>query len=353
MRVPASVPLACLLAVLAFTNPLAASAGVEEAESLYSRGRELAATGMDAEAAVAFSRAVEENPLHGEALLQLANLRARKITTYPQAEELYLSLPGVAGKLGGRSRDDLLFRTGVGYGMLLIKSGRTEEAASILRNCIGSAPDGAVMDEAYNALGLAYYYERLYEDAIFEMRKAIKLNPNSEIAKFNLKTIRSRLEHFQAGKIYSRLADHPRALEEFRKAIDLDPRFVGARYRLGVELYLAGDPANSLKELRRASLVSAGYRRKFEIWYAEGLALLKLNRGDEALERFTRTVQAHPKFAPAHNELGKIRLERGEYDAAIDQFVKAIGLDPRTEYARGLQSAMTRKIQAQAGAGTK
>jgi tetratricopeptide (TPR) repeat protein len=67
--------------------------------------------------------------------------------------------------------------------------------------------------------------------------------------------------------------------------------------------------------------------------------------------RFEQTVQARPAFAPAHNEMGKVLLEREEYDAAIDHFVKAIGSDPRAEYARGLQVAMTRKTKKQSGLG--
>jgi tetratricopeptide (TPR) repeat protein len=334
-----------LLALAILLHPLPAASGVEEADSFYSKGRDLLNAGNPAEAGQAFARAIAENPLHGEARLQLANVCSRDINTYAKAEELYQGMPEVAGKLGARARDDLLFRSGVGLGRLLVKSGRNEEAASVLRNSISSAPGGAALDEAYNALGLAHYYERHYEDAIFDMRQAIKRNPNNEFAKFNLKTIRTRLEHFQAGKLYSRLGDRPRAVAEYRRAIELDPRFVDARYRLGVEHLAAGNLQEALKELRRAGLVSASYRKGYEIWYVEGLTLLRLKRVPDAMTLFERTVQARPRFAPAHNEIGKIRLERGEYDAAIEHFVKAIGSDPRAEYARGLQIAMTRKAQ--------
>ncbi|HEX9204752.1 MAG TPA: tetratricopeptide repeat protein, partial [Candidatus Deferrimicrobiaceae bacterium] len=90
------------------------------------------------------------------------------------------------------------------------------------------------------------------------------------------------------------------------------------------------------------------YRKGYEIWYAEGLALARLDQQDEALAMFRKVVQARPAFAAAHNELGKGLLQRSDYDAAIDHFVKAIGADPKAEYARGLQIAMTRKTQAAA-----
>jgi len=282
-------------------------------------------------------------------LLQLASLHSGNILSYEKAEDILLSMPEVAGKIGGKGRDDLLFRAGVSMGKLYVKSGRSVQAVSLLRNVIASAPPGAHLDEAYATLGLAHYYERLYDDAIFDMRKAIKINPNNADAKFNLKTIRSRLEHFQAGKLFSRLGDRPRAVAEYRKAIDLDPRFIEARHRLGVELYLAGNPLEALKELRRASLVTADYRKAHEIRYAEGLALLRLNRTGEAMARFEQTVQARPAFAPAHNEMGIILLDREEYDAAIDHFARAIGSDPKTEYARRLQVAMARKAKKHAG----
>lgn len=353
MRFPTSVPILLLLLLLlsGAPDPGPSHAGAEEADLLYSRGRERIATGNYREAEQAFAQAVVENPLHGEALLQLASLYARNILTYGKAEDILLSIPSVAGSIGRKGRDDLLFRAGVSMGKLYVKSGRNAQAVSLLRNVIASAPSGAPLDEAYATLGLAYYYERLYDDAIFDMRKAIKINPNNADAKFNLKTIRSRLEHFQAGKLFSRLGDRRRAVAEYRKAIDLDPRFIEARHRLGVELYLAGNAREALKELRRASLVTADYRKAYEIRYAEGLALLRLDRTDEAMGRFEQTVQARPAFAPAHNEMGKILLERKEYDTAIDHFVRAIGSDPKAEYARGLQIAMSRKMKKQA-AGT-
>ena len=353
MSFPTSVSILLLFFFLSALDPCQSRAGVEEADRLYSLGREQAASGNYLQAEQAFAQCIVENPLHGEALLQLASLYSRNILNYGKAEDILFSVPAVGGNIGGRGRDDLLFRAGVSMGKLYVKSGRSSQAVALLLNVIASAPPGAPLDEAYATLGLAYYYERLYDDAIFEMRKAIKINPNNSDAKFNLKTIRSRLEHFQAGKLFSRLADHPRAIAEYRKAIDLDPRFIEARHRLGVELYLADNAHDALKELRRASLVTAGYRKAYEIHYAEGLALLRLNRVGEAMGRFEQTVQARPAFAPAHNEIGKILLERKEYDAAIDHFVRALGSDPKAEYARGLQMAMARKAKVQAGVAPK
>ncbi|MBI5419390.1 MAG: tetratricopeptide repeat protein [Deltaproteobacteria bacterium] len=332
-----------VLAVLAILLPFPCFAGKEEGERIYTSARELLSAGDAAGAIRLFEKAIAEYPEHVEARYHLGVLYSGNINTYGKAEETFFEIPDFAMRAGSAVRDDLFFRTGLALGNLYIKSGRHVMAIQLIRNLIASAPPNAPLDRAFNALGLSYYYDRLYDDAIFELRRAIKFNPNNVDARFNLKTIRARLEHFQAAKIYSRMGERTEAIAEYRRAIEIDPRFTEARQRLGVELLLVGKHAEGLKELRRADSISTGYRRAYEIWYAEGLALQSLGRGDDALHQFNRVIESRPNFAAAHNEIGKIRLERKEYDAAIDCFARAIGLDPKTEYARNLVLSISRK----------
>lgn len=299
--------------------------------------------GKHAEAQETFLRAVSADPDHVEARYHLGLLYSRNILTYDRAENEFLAIPEIAMRAGGSVRDDILFRSGLALSALYLKSNHAAKSAQLVRNVIASAPPGARLDDAYNLLGVCLYYQRFYGDAIFELKRAIKVNPNHVEAKFNLKTIRSRLEHFNAGKIYSRMGERPEAISEFRRAIDLDPRFVEARHRLGAELYTDGRYEEALTELRRADSLSEEYGKAFEIWYAQGLALRRLGRPDEARRLFEKTVEARPRFAPAHNEIGEILLEGGEADAAIRRFVTAIGIDPRTEYVRNLQLGFAKK----------
>lgn len=330
-----------LLAFLALSAPRPSHADPGDRE--YSEGRELLVQGKVREASESFRKAVRENPDHAEARYQLALLHMENVLTYDLAEEEFLDIPRVASKIGRAGRDDLLFRSGVALGKLYLRSGRPNLTIQLVKNIIASAPRGVALDDAYNTLGLAFYYNRLYEEAIFELRKAIQFNPNHQNAKFNLKTVRARLEHYQAGKIYGRMGDRKEQIAQFRKAIELDPRFIEARHRLGAALLASGDAAGALRELRRADAISADYRKSYEIWYAEGMALVQLGRQEEAIRLFQKAVEARPNFAAALNEVGKIHLEQGEYDEAISCFAKAIGIDPRTEYVRNLQLSFSQK----------
>ncbi len=321
-------------------------ASVESSEPHYVRGRELARSGRFDEAAAAFEKAVAEYPGHAEARYQLGLVYSRRITDYERAEREFLAVPEIAMKTGGRPRDDLIFRAGLGLGKLYVKSGRNDQAIRIVRGIIASAPAGAALDEAFNTLALACYYQRLYEDAIFELRRAIKINPANTNARFNLTTIRTRMEHFNAAKAYSRSGDRRQAIAEYRIAIGLDPRFIDARHRLGVELHANGQHAEALKELRRAASISRSYRKSHEIWFTEGQTLAALGRGDEAFRSFSRAVEAKPGFAAAHDEIGKLHLARGDASAAVNAFVKAIGIEPRTEYVKHLQAALAKQSAA-------
>ncbi len=334
---------AAALSLLPFLFAPPARASVESSDPHYVQGRELVRSGQFDEAAKAFEKAIAEYPGHAEAHYQLGIVYSRRIADYGKAEREFISVPDIAMKGGGRPRDDLIFRAGLGLGKLYVKSGRNERAIQIVRSVLAAAPPSAPLDEAFNTLGLAYYYERLYEDAIFELRRAIKLNPANTNARFNLKTIRTRLEHFNAAKAYSRSGDRRQAIAEYRIAIDLDPRFIEARHRLGAELHAAGENAAALKELRRAESISPSYRKAHEILFTEGQTLLALGRDDEAFRSFSRAVESKPGFAAAHNEIGKIQLKRGDSAAAVNTFIKAIGIEPRTEYVKNLQAAMAKQ----------
>lgn len=340
--VPAFAAVFALMSLLAASPALPGSEG---ADRHYAAGRGHLSAGKTAEAAAAFEKALVEDPDHVESRYQLSLILMTNVVTYGKAEDTLLELPGTAMRAGGKTRDDVLFRAGLALGKLYVKSGRHAQAVRLVRNVIASAPPNAPVDDAHNTLGLALYYERLYEDAIFELRKAIKLNPNNVEAKFNLKTIRARLEHYHAGKIYSRLGDRKEAIAQYRTAIGLDPRFVEARHRLGVELLASGDAAEALRELRRADAISSGYRKAYEIWYAEGLAHNALGHRDDAMRMFLKTIEARANFAPAFNEAGKIHVARGEFNEAIVRFVAAIRIDPKTEYVRNLQASFQKQGQ--------
>ena len=133
-----TILLLLLLCLVTALDPCPSRAEANEADRLYSVGRERIAAGEYRQAEQAFAQAVVENPHHGEAMLQLASLYSRNILTYGKAEDILLSIPEAAGKTGGTGRDDLLFRAGVSMGKLYVKNGRSSQAVALLRNVVSA-----------------------------------------------------------------------------------------------------------------------------------------------------------------------------------------------------------------------
>ena len=336
--------IAVFLLAASLSIPHPAQAGRSESEQTYSRAREALKRNANAEALALFKQAIAEDESNCEARYYLGILYSQNITTYNLAEELLMDLPTRAMKQGSGNRDDLIFRAGLALGKLYAKSGRNSQAIRLIRNVIAAAPPSVPMDEAYTVLGVALYYERLYDEALLELRRAFKTNPSNTAATFNLKTIRTRLEHFNAARIYSRMGDHLGAIGEYREAISLDPRFIDARYRLGMELLQNGDKAEALKELRRAASVSEQYSKMGDIRFGIGMALRDLGQVEEAEGQFGQVIASKPKFAPARNEIGKLRMLRKDYKGAIQRFSEAIQLDAKEEYAMNMQKAILKEM---------
>ena len=104
--------------------------------------------------------------------------------------------------------------------------------------------------EAYNNLGIALMKEGKIADAINHFRKALQIQPDFEIAENNLKrALASRREleaeisrlqellqdspdnvelHFQMGNLYFRKGDRRQAMQQYKKALRLNKKFVPA-----------------------------------------------------------------------------------------------------------------------------
>jgi len=311
-------------------------------DQLYRKGRQLLREGKTTEAMHAFQQALTENPAHLEALYRLALIHSGQVTSFGKAEAELLSIPGLAMNLGGKTRDEFIFLAGLNLGKLYIRSGQYGKAIHVLEGTIASPPQGAPLDEAYNNLGLAYYYERLYDKANLMLKCALKVNPNNMKAKFNLRTFQARLVHFQVGDLYSRIGDPEASIEVLSRAIEIDPRFIEARVLLGTELVKVGRNEDALKEFFRAERFSQKFTKMHEIWCGQGLALAALGRKPEAVERFRKAAAVNLRFARPHNELGKIYLEQGNLAEALQSFAIAIQIEPKAEYLQNLKDTIRR-----------
>ncbi len=155
-------------------------------------------------------------------------------------------------------------------------------------------------------------------EATADFRKAVELDPKFALAHYNI-----GLALYDQGK-------REEATAEFRKAVELDPKLVQAHYNLGIALRDQGKREEATVEFRKAIELDP----KLALAHRNlGGVLLDQGKSDEAASEFRKAIELDPKDASAHNTLGNIVRGQGKREEAAAEFRKAVELDPKLAIA--------------------
>jgi tetratricopeptide (TPR) repeat protein len=234
--------------------------------------------------------------------------------------------------------------------------------ATLVLACLGENPSGCKgpdsLEQAvrsspsaggYDALG-AYFGQRgQFACALTAFQSAIRLEPNSGEAHFNLGLallasgdarraaaelrIAARLEpkrpesHVALGNALSQLNQSEAAINEFKLALQSNPKFVPALDGLTKQLIEQHRYSAAI-----AYLENAPPAEELQL----NLAIANSRNGDmaRATDILSLLVKEHPKSAPAHSNLGIAYTEQDRYREAASEFQKAIQLDPHADEDR-------------------
>jgi tetratricopeptide (TPR) repeat protein len=132
------------------------------------------------------------------------------------------------------------------------------------------------------------------------------------------------------------------ALADFNRALELNPGFAGAYFGRGY-MYCAflGKTDSALADLGRAVALAP---RMPDAWNALGIAEGMKGNWDAAVSSFTRAIGLKPDFVEAYVNRGNARMQGpGGAGGAAEDFTKAITLDPafaRAFLLRGVARGM-------------
>jgi len=178
-------------------------------------------------------------------------------------------------------------------------------------------------------LGLGYWHRDDFPRALETFRRAVEVSPGSADA------------HNWLGVALSGKSDLPGAIAEFRKAIELDPEYGRAYSNLGSTLATSGDYPAAVEVFEKALALepnSLGAHLNL------GMALREVGDFDTALVHLRQVAEAEPGNAVIHYELGQTWRQSGDLAKAIPALERAIELDPELRegyYALGV--ALRRK----------
>jgi len=118
------------------------------------------------------------------------------------------------------------------------------------------------------------------------------------------------------------------ALEHFKRAVAIDPKYARAYY-LQAQIYrLHNNRAEAASLLAHAVDVDPNNPDVYDMYTTWGEVLRDMGRPQQAQKIFERAIATDPKKGSAYTAVGKIYLDQGEWSKAADYFRKAVDVDP-------------------------
>lgn len=127
-----------------------------------------------------------------------------------------------------------------------------------------------------------------------------------------------------------RLKDFPAALEQFRTALEIDPKDALATYYQGLTQLEMGDLDAAAVSFSRALELDP---TNFSAAYNLGAVELKKNQVQDALNEFHRAVEINPDYALGYVALGELELYLKRTDEAVHDLERAVELAPGSRRA--------------------
>ncbi len=115
------------------------------------------------------------------------------------------------------------------------------------------------------------------------------------------------------------------AIENGRKAIELDKKFVDAHYYIGLAYNYKKKYDSAIENFQYALNYNKNH---IESWNLIGLAYMAKNEFENALNFLNKTLEIDPNYPIAWFNIGNIYKQTNEFDKAIDSYVKATELNP-------------------------
>jgi tetratricopeptide (TPR) repeat protein len=181
------------------------------------------------------------------------------------------------------------------------------------------AKNTEVAKRAYLKSGDTYFVEKKYNEAIVQYRNAVQQDPRFGEARYKL------------AESYVRVNDPAGAYREYIRAADLMPANVEAQVKAGQMLLLARQFEDAKV---RADRILASDPKSLQAQILRGTALVGLKDLDNAIAQMEEAIKLDPDQSGTYDKLGALQLAKGDREGAEEAFTKAVQIDGKSVPAR-------------------
>ena len=174
--------------------------------------------------------------------------------------------------------------------------------------------------EAKAGLGALWCRTKRHNEGIGLLEEVVGLDPSRINARYNLAVA------------YHKVGDYPRAIEQLEAVLEQSPTYPGARRGLaqarfsrGLILLTGKKPEGALRQLEAAVKLVMD---DADIYYAKGIAHMRLDQLKPAERAFTAAVELEDDHVPALHNLGTVMEKAGRKTEAEYYFIQVQALTP-------------------------
>ena len=168
------------------------------------------------------------------------------------------------------------------------------------------------LPEVHTTLGNAYSATGRYAEGVAELRRALSLSPNSDVA------------YSLLAKTYLQSGNGAQAIETFQKAFELNPYYWVNQNQLGKAYFQLGDYPKALASFTQVTVLEPD----IEVGYENiGNVYLQQGKYEECISYFQKAIQIEPNFS-VYSNLGTAYFFLKQFPNATGMFEKAVELNP-------------------------
>lgn len=175
----------------------------------------------------------------------------------------------------------------------------------------------------YNNRGIYYVDKGLFKEAIQDYTKAIDLDPKYKDAYYN------------RAIAYMNIGNATEAIKDYTNAIMLNPHFTEAYINRGNAYKFTGKPEEAIVDYSKAIELNPNFT---EAYNTRGIAYKSIGRLDNAINDYNKALELNPNYTDVYVNRGIAYSDKGVFDDAIRDLNKAVELNPNftnAYYIRG------------------